>query len=187
MLAIFSCLKHWLVSHSKYTPITTISFTSRPVRPFRNANAAGPMSYLGSTLLLYTDLELRKSPQRPCHDETKTSYTTPWTIDCNRGYISWQRFYQHITAAIQGKSPGKDPEAWKSPLILVSLHPLQSLTTNPGATTIRPYETWLKDLTPLKSSTAHDVAQAFLVHVLARHGTPRAVTFDRGPQFVGLF
>ncbi|KAL2887352.1 retrovirus polyprotein [Ceratocystis lukuohia] len=58
-------------------------------------------------------------------------HTTPWTIDCNRGYISWQRFYQHITAAIQGKSPGKDPEAWKSPLILVPLHPLQNKNLTP--------------------------------------------------------
>ncbi|KAL2885130.1 retrovirus polyprotein [Ceratocystis lukuohia] len=40
---------------------------------------------------------------------------------------------------------------------------------------------------PLKSSTARDVAEAFLVHVFAHHGTPHAITSDRGPQFVSIF
>ncbi|KAL5604588.1 uncharacterized protein BROUX77_004774 [Berkeleyomyces rouxiae] len=44
-----------------------------------------------------------------------------------------------------------------------------------------------KILIPLKSYTASDVARAFITHVFAHHGLPRAITSDRGPQFTGLF
>ncbi|KAL5601298.1 uncharacterized protein BROUX77_005547 [Berkeleyomyces rouxiae] len=44
-----------------------------------------------------------------------------------------------------------------------------------------------KILIPMQSYTAPDVARAFITHVFAHHGLPRAITSDRGPQFTGLF
>ena len=42
-------------------------------------------------------------------------------------------------------------------------------------------------LVPLASITAEAVANAVLRYLIAYHGPPRAITSDRGPQFVGLF
>jgi len=40
---------------------------------------------------------------------------------------------------------------------------------------------------PLSSTVTMDVAQAMIVHVFQHHGLPRAITSDRGPQFISLF
>lgn len=40
---------------------------------------------------------------------------------------------------------------------------------------------------PLKTATATEVARVLITHVFQHHGLPRAITSDRGPQFVSLF
>ena len=42
-------------------------------------------------------------------------------------------------------------------------------------------------LIPLRSIQAPDVARAFITHVFAHHGLPRAIVSDRGTQFISLF
>ena len=42
-------------------------------------------------------------------------------------------------------------------------------------------------LEPMTTTTAEDVASVFLRSFVRHHGIPRAITSDRGPQFVGLF
>lgn len=39
----------------------------------------------------------------------------------------------------------------------------------------------------MKSITSQEVAEAFLTHFYMHHGLPRAITSDRGPQFVNGF
>jgi transposase InsO family protein len=42
-------------------------------------------------------------------------------------------------------------------------------------------------LEPMKTITAEALAEVFIKSVFRRHGLPRAIVSDRGPQFVGLF